>query len=56
MEFTQHHLWKQNRHDQELLHGLLFYRSLPEREKEGFVYKQGTDLPHGLKQLRTSLL
>lgn len=58
MEFTQYHFWKQNRHDQELLHGLLFYHSLPKQEKEGIysVYKQSTDLTHGLKQLRTSLL
>lgn len=58
MEFTQYHLWKKNRHDQELLHGLLFYHSLRKQEKEGIypVYKQSRDLTHELKQLRTSLL
>lgn len=56
MDFTQYHLWKKSRHDQELLHDLLFYRSLGKQEKEGIypVYKQSTDLMHELKQLRTS--
>lgn len=55
MEFTQYHFWKPNRLDQELLHGILFHLSLPKQEKEGAypVYKQSTDLTHGLKQLRT---
>lgn len=48
MECTQYHWWKPNRHDQEPLHGLLFYRPLPKQEKEG-IYP--INRAHGLKQL-----